>query len=165
MPWLASNWFPPSWYGESGGGGAALIGEIYEGIDVLSAIETWWDSNEDVQLFSADKHLWHMVAPQGALLPYATFFLVSEMVETWTTAYPFWRDAIQINCHASTDISARAAAMTIRDELKGAILSIDGSNICHCLPTQTGMQIGQKLGPRGEDCWIAFVTFDICWTP
>ena len=55
----------------------------------------------------------------------------------------------------------------MREALKGAPLAINVpygvSQVCHCLPDGDGLDIGEELGPGGEDCWVAFETFDIPW--
>jgi hypothetical protein len=147
-----------------GSGVAPVVPAVYDGADIMAAITAWWRAHAAVQLISSDKNLWHKTAPEGAELPYSTFFLVHEGPDTYTTAFAFMRSNVQVNCHASTDVEARAAANAIRVALKQAPLSIGGVRVLHVLPDPSGLQVGEGLGPGGKDCWIAFQAFDIAWT-
>jgi hypothetical protein len=140
-------------------------GVSYAGADVLAAVYAWWQAHADVQLATSDRRLWHSQAPPNVVLPYSTFFLVREVAETWTTAYPLMRAGVQVNCHASTDVEARAAAGAIRAALRNAPLVVDGTRVMHVLPDGSGMEQGKEMGPDGEDVWIAWQSFDIAWTP
>ena len=141
----------------------------YDGINVVAAVQAWWTAQPAMQALTSDGNLWHRTAPEDTALPYATVFLVSEPTEVWTTRYPFKRSTIQINLHADTDLAALTIALAVREALKGAPLAINVpygvSQVCHCLPDGDGLDIGEELGPGGEDCWVAFETFDIPWTP
>ena len=141
-----------------------ILPVTYNGIDILAAIESWWGAVGNQQVPTADGRLWHLSAPENTFLPYATFFLVSEVPETWTTSYAWKRGAVQINLHAATSQLARVAGKNLRAALKGAPLAIDGSAVMHVLPSGTTIVIGEGLAPRGKDCWIAAETFDIPWT-
>ena len=89
---------------------------------------------------------------------------MSEVPETWTTAFPFVRSSVQINLHADTDFDAVTAALAIRAAIKNAPLVIGGQPSMHVLPDGDGIDIGEGLAPKGRDCWVAFETFDIPWT-
>jgi hypothetical protein len=143
--------------------GSAL--QVFVGTDVLAAIYAWWQAHADIQLATSDRRLWHSEAPPNVVLPYSTFFLVREVAEAWTTAYPLMRAGVQVNCHASTDVEARAAAGAIRDALRMAPLVVDGTKVMHVLPDGSGLEKGKEMGPEGEDVWIAWQSFDIAWTP
>lgn len=138
--------------------------DSFDGADVLEAIAAWWAANAQVQLIASDKNLWHGEAKIGTVLPYSTFFLVSEGPEAWTTAYAIMKATVQVNCHAATDQSAREAARTIRDSLRDAPLSIAGERVMSVLPDRSGMELSKDVGPEGQDVWIAYQTFDVMWT-
>jgi hypothetical protein len=149
--------------------GSAVTGDApppvtFNGSDLLQAVAEWWSGTPAINSLASDRKLWLVSAPENVYLPYVTYFLVSEVPETWTTGYAWKRAEIQINAHASTSREARTLGKTIRTALKGAPLSIDGQSVMHVLPAGTSIVIGEGLAPRGHDCWIAAETFDIPWT-
>ena len=175
MPYLPSGsralWFGP-WFAAIPGFGPAPGPIVGVGRHPLSAFRSLWTQLPDMQALTSDGNLWHKQAPEELDLPYATFFLVSEVPEIWTTAYPWLMATIQVNCHAMTDEAALDMALTIRSALgkspaqpSGAPLIINGAEVTHVLPAGSGIDIGEGLGPRGRDCWVAFETFEIPWTP
>lgn len=136
------------------------------GTDILSATASWWSVTPAAQALSSTGQLWDLEAPEnGDTLPYVTIFLVSETPETWTTNYPLMRTSLQFNCHASTDGRARAMGAALRRLFRGAPLIVNSSDIDHCLPDGSGLQLGEGLAPGGRDCWVATEVFDIVWTP
>lgn len=136
------------------------------GTDILSAAQAWWQGTPAAQALSSTGQLWHLQAPEdGETLPYVTFFLVSETPETWTTSYPFMRSSLQFNAHAATDAQARSMGAALRKLFRGAPLVVNSSDIDHCLPDGSAIQLGEGLAPGGRDCWVATETFDIAWTP
>lgn len=146
------------------GGYAPGVVVVHEGSDILAAVQSWWAADAGTQLVARDRKLWNKAAPPEAVLPYATYFLVHEVAETWTTGYAWVRASVQVNCHASTDAEARAMAIAIADSLEMAPLSVAGRAVTHVLPDASGLEVGVGFGPDGDDIWIAFQTFDICWT-
>lgn len=136
----------------------------WAGVDVISAVQAWWQGMPAMQALTADGKLWHRVAPEDTPLPYATVFLVSETPEIWTTSYPFERSSVQINCHAATDSAARGLGLAIRAAIRGAPLVVGVQDVCHVLPDGCSIDIGEELGPGGRDCWVATEVFDIPWT-
>lgn len=152
--------------------GPAVVPPVrWAGPDVVSAVQAWWQGTPAVQALASDGRLWHRVAPEDTQLPYATVFLASESVASWTTGYPAVRATVQVNCHAATDIEARAMGLAVREALgpsraqpQGAPLVVGIREVGHVLPDGDGVDIGEELGPGGEDCWLAFETFEIPWT-
>lgn len=120
-------------------------------------------------LFS-DGRLHHLQAPENTLLPYGTFFKVSDVVEQFTTAYGLRRATLQINVHAETDSQAQAIADSLADQMRtlggnaGAKLNIYGSTSLHVLPESFGIEIGEGLAPQGKDCWLCFFEIDVLYT-
>lgn len=155
------------WQNLGMGGGVTAPLAYYRGADVLEAVYAWWIATSEVHFLASDRRLWQFESPQGALLPFAAFFLVSEMPTTWTTGFPVWTSRVQINCCASTDYEARHMGLTVRNRLEadGGRLIIDGSRVMHCLPAGSGLQVGKGFGTGGDDAWIAFEQFEIAWTP
>ncbi len=138
---------------------------------VLSAVKTWWDATAAAQALTADGKLWLAPAPEDTPLPYATFFLVSQPIETWTTGYPLKRASVQVNLHAATAVEASGMAGALENLLgkalgqsSGAALVVGGSAVIHVLQDDFLLQQGEGLGPLGSDCWVAIVTFDIPFT-
>ena len=78
--------------------------------DVVSALQGWWLNQTSLQSLTSDGKLHHLQAPESTLLPYATYFKVSEVVEQWTTAYGQRRSTVQFNLHAQTDVQAQIIA-------------------------------------------------------
>lgn len=146
---------------DMGAGGGA---PSFEGTDVLAAVEAWWNATAAVYSLTRDHKLWFLEAPENTLLPYATFFLVAQPVETWTTGFAFYRAGIQINLHCNTAARARSLAHQLRVAFKGAPLSVNNQTVCHVLPDGNTIQVGTGLGPGGKDCWVATETFDIPFT-
>lgn len=136
----------------------------YNGTDVLSALQSWWQYTPAAVALTPGNPLWFKESPEGALLPYATFFLVSDVVEIQTTSYAMKRASIQVNFHHSTDSGARALAEAFRVVVRQAPLSINASPVMHVLPDGDGLDIGEGLGPDGDDCYIAFQTIDCPYT-
>lgn len=136
----------------------------YDGTDVLAAFVAWWNGTPAATALTTTGVIWHKEAPEGALLPYATFFLVSDTAETQTTGYAQKRAAIQVNLHHNTDAAARAMWIAFRQAVRKAPLTIGGSAVMHCLPDGDGIDIGEGLGPQGQDCWLAFQVLDIPYT-
>ena len=130
---------------------------------LAGAIQTWWQATQPG--LSADGRVWFKVAPQESALPYATFFQVSDVVGTWTTNYPFKQASVQFNFHAITAAAAEQLGESFRALFRGAPLIVGSGLVCHVLPNGSGIDIGEGLGPNGQDCWIAFELFDIAWTP
>ena len=54
--------------------------------------------------------------------------------------------------------------ITFRQAVRKVPLTINGSAVMHVLPDGDGIEIGEGLGPGGQDCWIAFQTLDIPYT-
>jgi hypothetical protein len=135
-----------------------------DGIDVLSALQAWWQSRADLRALTADGQLHHFEAPENTELPYATFFLVSDPAETQTTGFALYRAAVQVNLHAITDAAAVSLGKAFRQAVRLAPLSVDGSAVLHVLPDGNGLEEGEGLGPNGQDCWIATEMLDIPFT-
>ncbi len=135
----------------------------YDGTDVISAVQAWWDATPAVSALAADGKLWHGHKPESAAFPYATVFLASEVSQEWTTAYPRKVSVVQVNFHAATDAAARAGALAIRAALQNAPLTINGVPVGHVLPDGDGISEAEGLGPLGRDCWMAFETFEVAW--
>ncbi len=132
--------------------------------EIISAIQAWFAATAPVNSLMSTPTLWHKQAPETVLLPYATVFLVSEPVETWTTGFPMLRSTVQVNLHANLPVTARSIGRAFRSNLKGAGLIIGGSSVMHVLPVGSAVDIGEGLGPNAQDCWVAMETFDILWT-
>ena len=155
--------------------GAALFGDAFTllasatGQDVVAAALAWWNATPAAAALTASGQLWLVEAPEGVAvsLPYATFSLVAEVPETYTTdlSRPWTRTHLQFNFHAATDLAAATAAEAFRSLFLGAALSVNGSAVAHVLPDGHGLQVGSGLGPGGRDCWAAYEVFDIAWTP
>lgn len=148
---------------ESGSAALLLEGSGWTGTDVISAVQAWWRGTPAVAALVADGRLWHAVAAEPVPESYATVFLVSEVSQAWTTAYPRKLSEVQINLHAPTDTQARAAALAVRAALYNAPLTINGVRVGHVLPDSSGLTIGEELGAGGRDCWIATETFEVAW--
>jgi hypothetical protein len=141
------------------------------GDDPITAIQKWWQTNSmTLASFTSDGKLHHLQAPQGVVLPYATYFKVSDPVETFTTGYGFRRALVQINYHAETDIEAQKSADLLADAMRtlagagGAILTIYNQQALHVLPHSFSITIGEGLGDNGRDCWLASFELDIAFT-
>ena len=130
---------------------------------LLGAIQTWF--GEQAPLGASDGKLWLKVAPQESPLPYLTYFMVSDVPETWTTDYPLKRSKVQVNAHAVTAAEAQALGESFRSIFRGAPLIVGSGTVCHVLPNGSMIDVGEGLGPDGQDCWIASELFDIVWTP
>lgn len=155
--------------GMGGGGGAATTST-----SLLAAIQAWWLSSSSAQALAIDGKLWYKERPvtPNDQLPYITYFLVSEPVNVWTTGYPQYDATIQINVHDSTAEAAQTGADALVALLSksvgnpaGAPLVINLSPVMHVLQNDYMLTKGEGLGPGGQDCWVAAVTFDIPWTP
>lgn len=136
----------------------------YAGTDILSAIQAWWQASPSMTALTSDRNLWAYEAPETTGLPYATVLLVSEPVDTWTTSYPVYRSTIQINLHANTAGAARTLAAQFRSGLENQPLVINGQAVMHILPDSSALQVGEGLGPKGLDCWVAIETFESLFT-
>jgi hypothetical protein len=140
------------------------VSQNFDGTDVLNSVQSWWVQMPQAQALTADGLLWYLQAPEATPLPYATFFLVSEIDETWTTGYSVQRASVQVNFHANTASAARAVSKSFRRLIKYAPLHINSDLVMHVLPDGQGLQIGEGLAPDGQDCWMAYSTLDIPWT-
>jgi hypothetical protein len=138
----------------------------YDGVDILVAIETWWNAVASTQGLTADGKIWYLEAPENvaATLPYAVWFLVSDVPETWTTSYAFERVSVQFNFHAATPWAARQLGRQFRQLAKYAPLTVNGVPVAHVLPDGSTLTQGEDLGPGGRDCWIAGEVLDIALT-
>lgn len=136
----------------------------FQGTHILSAVLAWWDGTPAMSPLVSDGQLHHLSAPEGVQLPYATFFLVADPVESNTTGFQLKRSAVQINLHAATDLEAATIGLAVRDALTMAPLMVGDQTTAHVLPDGDGLEVGEGLGPDGRDCWIATETFDILWT-
>jgi hypothetical protein len=136
----------------------------FAGEDILSAVQAWWQATPAMTALTSDHLLWAYEAPETTLLPYATVILVSEPVETWTTSYAVYRSTIQVNLHANTTAAARTLAGQIRLGLANQPLVITGQSVMLILPDSSALQIGEGLGPNGQDCWVAIETFAALFT-
>lgn len=118
----------------------------------------------------SDGQIHHVTAPEETLLPYATFFEVSDVPVARTTVGLLRQATLQINVHASTDSQARSIAdqlATAMDTiLSGGLVPIliYGRNALHSLAGEFGIEQGEGLGPDGQDCWICHFTLDIPYT-
>jgi hypothetical protein len=137
---------------------------FFDGFDLLAALQAWWQGQPGMQALTSDGRLWHVEAPEDIRLPYATFFLVSDVAEIWTTAYDWQRCSVQLNFHAPRVADARSMAKAFRVAVKGAPLTIDGSPVAHVLPDGETLEIGEGLGNDGQDCWIAAQVLDVPFT-
>lgn len=158
---------------EGGAPTGAVTSDPVVGIggDVLAALWSLWQLSPALQALTSDGRLWHKVAPEDTQLPYATFFLISEAPEMWTTAAPWKVSTVQFNLHAATDAEAIAMGLAVRSALgrspaqpSGAPLVIGGSDVVHCIQAGRSVDVGEGLSPEGRDCWVATETFEIPWT-
>src|SRR5882672_4241119 len=85
--------------------------------DVITALQVWWQAQASLQTLTGVSKLYHLSAPEGTLLPYATYFLVSDAVDTRTTAGKVLKATVQCNIHADTDAQAKAVADDFSDAL------------------------------------------------
>ena len=135
----------------------------YDGINLVAAVLAWWNATPAAQGWprtaSSDR-----IVPENIQLPYATVALASEVAEIWTTAYPWDRSSLVISLHAATDTQARTNAITLRESSKKCALTINGVAVAHVLPDGSTIDLGQGLGPKGQDLWTATETFDAPWT-
>ena len=103
------------------------------------------------------------------MLPYGTYFKVSDVVETFTTGYAFCKATLQFNVHAETDSQAQNIANQLAQTMRtlgsnvGASLLIYGQLSLSVLPNSFGIQIGEGLGNGGKDCWLCFFTADVTY--
>jgi hypothetical protein len=101
-------------------------------------------------------------------LPYATYFLVSDVIEVRTTGYFQKRATIQVNLHETTAETAKAAQDAFRllvgTPANQVPLTINGSPVMHQLPDGNSLEIGEGLGPGGQDCWVGIQLVDIPYT-
>lgn len=138
----------------------------YDGASVLAALQTWWRGGGPTSPLPFP--LYHKSAPEnGNVLPYATFFMVSNVNEAPTTGSPgfdMYRTVVQFNFHDSTDVAAESWSKTFRQYARLAPLSINGSPVMHVLTDSIGLDEGEGLAPYGKDCWVAMATLDILWT-
>ena len=138
-------------------------------MDILTGISNWWATRSDLQaLFSGGK-LWHKVAPENAsIMPYLTYFLVSETDITPTTSFIYWESIVQFNVHHNLPGLARTLAqklMNALSSLKGkAPIFVQGMPVRSVLPSDIGVDEGEGLGLKGRDCWIAHFLATIQWT-
>ena len=141
----------------------------------VQAVQFWWDDATDLQSLVTGGKLWHKSAPENASVePYATFFLVSEVPVTFTTAYTYWESTFQINIHHYVPQLAVSLAKQISDGLNSlkpagvvpgsAQIQIFGENAIHVLPGSFGVDEGEGLGLNGRDCWICHFEVVIPWT-
>ncbi len=141
----------------------------------LSALQAWWLATPAAQALVSDGKLWHREQPEipGILFafPYATFFRVAEPVETRTTGFAMVRAQLQVNLHATTGSQAESLAEQLRDLLtksaaqpSGAPLSIDSSDAMHVLDEDISCDLGEGLGPGGQDCWVGYFTIEVLYT-
>ena len=60
----------------------------YDGTDVCAALVSWWNDTPAVQALTASGKLWFKEDPEeDNTLPYANYFLVSDVAEIQTTGY------------------------------------------------------------------------------
>lgn len=136
----------------------------FDGPDVISAIYAWWTSPGRASLEGTTNQFWHVLASIGTPMPYTTFFLVSEVVDTDTTSFAFWRSTVQFNFHAAVDDEAVAAGDAFRAALEGAPLSIGGNPALHVLATRNGIEMSDEVGDGGAEVWVDFEVFEVAWT-
>ena len=138
--------------------------------DVVTAVQQFFLTQAQLHAIVSDGKLHHKSAPEDTLLPYATYFKVSDTPDTWTTAGPVRRAAVQLNIHHSTDAEAQAIAETFASTMNSIVqqaaipIVIYGRNAMHVLPGELSIDVGEGLAPGGLDCWIASVVFDIPYT-
>jgi hypothetical protein len=144
----------------------------------LQAVQDFWESTTAIQSLVTGGKLWHKSAPENASIePYATFFLVSEVPITFTTAYAYWESTFQINIHHNIPQTAIAIAKQISDALNslkpggvGSVtpgspqIQVFGQNALSVLPGSFGVDEGEGLGLNGRDCWICHFEVVIPWT-
>ena len=111
---------------------------------------------------TSDGNIYHLQAPEGVLLPYITYFKVSDVVDPFTTGYGYRNTLIQFNCHAATDLQAQSMADQLADAMRtlagnpGAGLIVYGQTVKHVLPQSYSITMGEGLGDNGNDCYLAF---------
>jgi hypothetical protein len=141
----------------------------------LSALQSWWLATPEARALVADGKLWYREQPEAPnvafAMPYATYFRVSESVGNRTTGYAWVDGSVQINLHANTPDAAESLAIALRDLLSqspanpsGAPLAVGPTDVVHVLDEDLSLDVGQGLGPGGQDCWIAAITLDIAYT-
>jgi hypothetical protein len=145
-----------------GGGGATVTN-----YDLITAVQQWWLGQSTLQALFSDSQLHHKSAPEDTLLPYATYFKVSDVAETLNTAGQVRRASVQFSVHAQTDAQAQSIGDAFSDALntikQGAPISINvyGKNAMVSLPGESGINIGEGLAPGAEDCWVFHFTINV----
>lgn len=156
--------FPPGYFPTS----APVV--LYDGPDVLDALQAWWTDRPDLHALLAPFEfddgprscLWHLEAPEGQDPPFAVVFLVSEdESEARTTGFATLLAVLQINVHAATDLEAKAIRKAIRKAVRGAPLAVDGLPVRHVLPAGQGLQVGEGFLRGGRDSWVATLEVEV----
>jgi hypothetical protein len=139
--------------------------------DVLASIQAWWITRPDLQALVSLGRISHKTAAENAsVMPYMTFFLVSNVLGTPTTSYGYWEAVVQFNVHHYLPGLALTLAKKIADAMSsvkpggGAQLWIEGTPAIHVLPESFSVDEGEGLGLNGRDCWVCMFTVSIPFT-
>lgn len=117
--------------------------------------------NADAGLLAAIGPLWHIEAPEGTELPYATYMEVSD-AETETTGDPHLETAVyQFSVHANPSARAKALGRLVKTAYRKAPLVVDGLPVMHCLRVGGLLVKGEGKGPKGEDSWMQTHDFEV----
>jgi len=134
------------------------------GNDVWEAIEAYFAARADLKALLSDGKLWLDEAPQGTVLPYATFTRVSEVMEDRTTAFRKFRAIVQFSLHHWTPKRAKDLCYAFETAFTGAPLVAFNTPVLHCLPGNPLSALGEGKGDRGRDCRIEMIEFEILYT-
>ena len=135
--------------------------------DLVTAIQQWFLGQPSLQALFSDGQAHHLSAAEETLLPYLTYFKVSDTVDIYTTAGTVHAASVQFNVHAATDAQAQSIADQLADALNTVKQHADlpivvyGQNAVHSLPKDFGVQFGEGLAPHGQDCWIVHFSIDV----